>query len=248
MNVIKNINYSEYEECMLDIYLPDSKSFSVFVYFHGGGLESGNKTVAQVLAEYLTEKNIAVVSANYRMYPKSKYPDYIVDAASCVSWVFSNINNYGKCDSVYVGGSSAGAYLSMMLCFDSKYLSKHGILPTQISGYIHDAGQPTCHYNILREKSIDTKRVIVDETAPLYHVGKEDKYSEMLFILSNNDLPNRYEQTILLMSTLRHFGHHSDIEVLHGTHSQYIQEKDNGESVLGKVVEEYIKKWRNKDC
>jgi len=245
MNVINDIKYSEYKECLLDIYLPDSKSFCVFIYFHGGGLESGDKAEAQVIAEYLTEKKVAVVSANYRMYPKSKYPDYITDAAECVSWVFSNINNYGTCDNIYVGGSSAGAYLSMMLCFDSQYLLKHGISPTQISGYVHDSGQPTSHFNILREKDIDQRRVIIDETAPLYHVGKEKDYSNIVFIVSDNDLPNRYEQIILLKSTLKHFGHHSDIEVLHGTHSQYIQAKNEGKSILGEVIGKYIKKWKN---
>lgn len=48
------------------------------------------------------------------------------------------------------GGSSAGGYISQMLCFDKTWLSKHGIKATDISGFIHDAGQPTCHFNVLR--------------------------------------------------------------------------------------------------
>lgn len=243
MKIINDIKYSEYEECLLDIYLPNSESFSVFIYFHGGGLQSGDKEEARIMAEYLLDKNVAVVSANYRMYPEAEYPDYIIDAAECVSWVFSNISQYGKCNNIYVGGSSAGAYISMMLCFDKKYLSSFGILPTQVSGYIHDAGQPTSHFNVLREKGIDTRRIVIDETAPLYYVGTEEEYSSMVLILSDNDLPNRYEQTLLLQSTLKHFGHCVDIEVLHGEHSQYIQTKKNGNSILGEVVYSYISKW-----
>ena len=38
-----------------------------------------------------------------------------------------------------------------MLCFDEKYLKAVGMLPTDIAGYIHDAGQPTSHFNVLKE-------------------------------------------------------------------------------------------------
>ena len=41
MRLIKDICYSNYSECLLDIYLPESEKFCVFVYFHGGGLEGG---------------------------------------------------------------------------------------------------------------------------------------------------------------------------------------------------------------
>ena len=81
--------------------MPEDSFDTVFIYFHGGGLQSGDKKEAYVLAEYLTQKNLAVVSANYRMYPAAKYPDYIVDGAACVSWVFSNISKYGNCEKIY---------------------------------------------------------------------------------------------------------------------------------------------------
>ena len=45
--------------------------------------------------------------------------------------------NYKK---VVIGGTSAGAYLAMMLYFDKRYLSKHNIDSESVSGYIFDAG------------------------------------------------------------------------------------------------------------
>ena len=80
----------------------------MFVFFHGGGLEKGSKSGAYHFANYLTDRGIAVVSANYRMYPNAKYPDFIEDAAEAVYWVSENINSYGKCEKMFVGGSSAG--------------------------------------------------------------------------------------------------------------------------------------------
>ena len=240
MQIYRDIAYNE--EQKLDIYVPEKESFNLLVYFHGGGLESGSKEAAGCFARYLASKGYGVVSANYRLYPEANYPDFIDDAAEAVAWVFSHIGEYGKCENIFVGGSSAGAYLSMMLCFDIHYLGKYGIAPTDIAGYIHDAGQPTCHYNVLRERGIDRRRVITDESAPLFHVGTSSGYSPMLFIVSDNDMVNRYEQTMLMISTLKHFGNENvSLRVMHGTHCSYTGSTDeNGYSIFGKVIEEYI--------
>ena len=243
MRKVENICYCDigHPRHYLDLYLPDSDTFDVFVYFHGGGLENGSKDNA--LAEsgqYLLERNIAVVAVNYRMYPSAVFPEFIRDAAAAVAWTFKNINNYGTAKGIYVGGSSAGGYLSMMLCFDKSYLAPHKIHPTQIAGFIHDAGQPTSHFNVLREQGIDSRRVIVDKTAPLYFIGQEPEYAPMLFIVSDNDMENRYEQTMLVLSTLKHFRYDQSkiaLKVMNGTHCHYVRRYENG---LGTLVHEFI--------
>jgi dipeptidyl aminopeptidase/acylaminoacyl peptidase len=243
MRTITDICYGENRAQCLDIHLPDAEEFSVLVYFHGGGLEGGDKKGPKLFFEYMTACKIAVVSANYRMYPNARYPEFVEDAASVVAWTIENIANYGKVKEIYVGGSSAGGYLSQMLCFDKRWLAKHGIAPTDISGYIHDAGQPTCHFNVLRERGIDSRRVMVDDSAPLYHIGEDNEYSPMLVIVSDNDMKGRYEQTMLLIATLEHFGHADKVKlkVMNGKHCAYVGAADqNGDSVLGKIVAEFI--------
>ena len=42
-----------------------------------------------------------------------------------------------------------------------------------IAGYLHDTPQPTTHFNILRERGIDTKAIRVDEAAPLYYIDRD---------------------------------------------------------------------------
>lgn len=244
MKSITDVCYSEAAQQYLDIHLPENDSFPVFLYFHGGGLEHGDKAGGfQMFIEHLTARGIAVVSANYRMYPNAKYPDFLVDAATAVAWVFGNMQVYGNVTGIYVGGSSAGGYISQMLCFDKHYLAAHGISPMDIAGFIHDAGQPTCHFNVLRERGIDTRRVIVDEAAPLYHIGVDVKYPPMLIIVSDNDMQNRYEQTQLLMSTLKHFGHTESValQVMSSTHCAYIGKADEtGVSVFGQLISRFI--------
>ena len=247
MKEIKNVFYAgnDDDRQTLDIYLPDCDSFKVFVYFHGGGLTGGSKNgYGGKFAEYLTAQNICVVSAEYRMYPDAKYPDFVEDAASAVAWVVKNIGSYGKSQGIYVGGSSAGGYLSMMLCFDPQYLGAHGIKPTDIAGYVHDAGQPTAHFNVLKERGVDSRRIIVDETAPLYFVGLAESYAPMLFIYSDNDMVNRPEQTAVMLTTLKHFGYdQSKISVImkNGKHCAYVSRMDeSGESEFAKMIAPFI--------
>ena len=243
MKVFKDVRYAEYPPCELDIFLPESDEFSVMVYFHGGGLEAGSRHVPEHIAEYLTARNIGFVSVEYRMYPDARYPDFLVDCAASVAWVKKHISEYGgRCTGIYAGGSSAGGYISMMLCFDKKYLNMFGMEPTDLKGYFHDAGQPTCHYNVCRERGMDTRRIVVDESSMLYHIGTAKEYAPMIFIISDNDIENRYEQTMLAISTIKHFGYKDPIvKKMHGTHCHYVQALDeNGESMLGKMIYEFI--------
>ena len=250
MRTLENICYvkREHEDLTLNIYLPDASEFSVFVFFHGGGLEKGNKSTAERFAWYLTGKGIAVVSADYRKYPNAKYPDFLEDAAEAVHWVSENINNYGKCQKMFVGGSSAGGYISMMLCFDPRWLSPFGTLKLPVAGYFHNAGQPTCHFTILeKEKGVSSKRAIIDDSAPLYHVGTAEEYPPMKFVVSDNDMKCRYEQTMLMLATLKHFEYDSqkiEFTLVHGKHCEQDKSTDeNGDHVLGKMIFEFIQKW-----
>ena len=207
---------------------------------------AGSKGGCEVFAKTLCRQGIGVMTVNYRMYPTAKFPEYIEDCAEAVAWAFKNIGKYGKCDKIYAGGSSAGGYISMMLQFDNKYLQKHGINPTELAGFVHDAGQPTSHFNVIqKELGVDGRRVIVDEMAPLYYIGLADVYSPMLIIVSDNDMENRYEQTQLFVSTLKHFGHKDNVyyKEMRGTHCAYVyKEDDDGEGVFGKIIAEFIKK------
>lgn len=243
MRIIENICYgkAKHPQQYLDIYLPEKESFKVFVYIHGGSLKSGDKAgdICEV-ASYLTEKGVCLVSINYRMYPKAVYPEFICDAAEAIGWVYKNIEEYGINEGIYIGGSSAGAYISMMLCFNKEFLTPYFIPDGIICGYIHDAGQPTTHFNVLKERGIDPRCVVVDEAAPIYHVGREHDYPPMLFIVSDKDIKSRYEQTQLMLSTLSHFGYNEKkilYKLMSGTHCHYCNTNE-----FGKIICDFLQR------
>lgn len=235
----------EYREGLyIDLHLPEGEVFDLLVYFHGGGLTAGSRKAAEAFAHTLAKEGVATASVEYRMYPDARYPDFIEDCAAAVRFMKDNMARFGTCRRFFVGGSSAGGYISMMLCFDERYLAAVGLSPDDVDGYIHDAGQPTAHFRVLKERGLDGRRVIVDETAPLYFVGARPSYRPMLFIVSDNDMVGRYEHTMLMVRTLAHFGHAENVFLReqHGKHCEYVQKWDeNGEGVLGHIILDFIK-------
>lgn len=233
-----DIRYAERDACFLDIHMPETDDYDVFLYFHGGGLVNGSKEDIQFHND-LVSKNICVVSANYRMYPNAKFPDFVVDAADAVAFVQKKFP--GK--RLFVGGSSAGGYLSLMLCFDERYLENVGVDPKSIAGYIHDAGQPTTHFNVLTERGLDRYRLVIDEAAPAYFVGLKESHPDMLIIVSDDDLPCRLEQTYMFTKALSQFNIGYELKLMHSSHCKYVNRQDeNGRWIFSDLVSDFIQK------
>ncbi|NLD87378.1 MAG: alpha/beta hydrolase [Clostridiales bacterium] len=226
MNTSFDIVYDEKNNLTLDIYESGGEKDALFIYFHGGGLETGSKQAASSFAEALCCKGIDVASVEYRMYPAAKFPEFIEDCAAACAFI---MGKYGY-KRHYIGGSSAGAYLSMMLAFDKSYLGKYSIDADDIDGYVLDAGQPTTHFNILRERGIDTKAIRVDEAAPIYFIdSKPEKTSRYLIFIAERDISCRLEQNYMLKRTMLDFGYPEEcirLEYMEGYgHCGYIKDE-----------------------
>lgn len=210
-----NINYypvsdqmaDEYikERCVLDLYHPDEgKGFPTVVWFHGGGLTAGNKSIP---AE-LKEKNMAVVAVNYRLYPKIKAPVYIEDAAAAVAWVFNHIEEYGgDPDLIFISGHSAGGYLTSMVGLDKRWLQVHKVDANRIAGLIPFSGHTITHFTVRKERGIEGTQPIVDNLAPLFHVRKDAP--PLLLITGDREMEmmGRYEENAYMMRMMKVVGH-----------------------------------------
>ena len=249
MKVIENIYYTRAQSPFqsLDLYLPDCESFPVVIYFHYGGFTGGDKSGYKFIP-FLQERGIAVISANYRLYPEAAYPDCLRDGAMAVAWAYKHMPEYGNITGYFIGGSSAGGYLTEMLCFDKKYLKMHKIDSDDVTGYIMDAAQPTTHFNVMVERGFDKRRVVIDEAAPIYHIAEGRTYPPMQIIVAENDLRNRPEQNALLVSTLKHFGCEDDKIEYHTIpgckHVQYVNAIDeNGKSMFADMIYDFVMKY-----
>lgn len=134
------INDSVYDngKDLLDIYMPQGKkNVPVIVYFHGGALLMGDKSLGESIGNKIAESGIGLVSVNYRLSPEFQHPTHVNDAAAATAWVIKNIDGYGGNPlKVYVGGHSAGAYLAALLAIDPSLLQIHKIEDSKLAGAV----------------------------------------------------------------------------------------------------------------
>jgi acetyl esterase/lipase len=198
------------EKCRLDIHRPEGASNApVIVWFHGGGLTKGEKSIPKALMN----QGVVVVAAGYRLNPQVKSPVYIEDAAAAVAWTMRNINNYGgAADKVFVSGHSAGGYLAAMIGLDPSWLAMHELDPNQLAGLIPFSGHTVTHFTIRAERGIPDTRPVIDEFAPLFHVRKDAP--PILFITGdrNKELLGRYEENAYLWRMFKEVKH-PDVEL-----------------------------------
>ena len=193
------------ERCVLDVYFPkDKKDFATVVWFHGGGLTSGNKFIPN----RLKNQGIAIVAANYRFSPHVNAPTYIEDAAAAVAWVFKHMADYGGDPSkIFVSGSSAGGYLTSMIGLDKSWLDRHDIDADRIAGLIPLAGHTITHFTVREERGISGTRAVVDELAPLYHVRADAPPILLVTGDREKEMLGRYEENAYMMRMLKVVGH-----------------------------------------
>lgn len=193
------------ERCRLDLYHPtEQPGFATVVWFHGGGLTGGNRSIPAQLKNH----KIAVAAANYRLHPKVTCPAYIEDAAAAVAWVFKNIHQYGgDPNRIYVSGHSAGGYLTAMVGLDKRWLAKHDIDANRIAGLIPLSGQMITHFTVRKERGIPEKQPLIDEFAPLFHVRPDAP--PLVLLTGDRDLEilGRYEENAYLMRMMKVAGH-----------------------------------------
>jgi len=200
----------ERERCKLDVYLPEAgKDWPVLVWFHGGGLKAGDKrgtpqdgVKTEGIVASLARAGIAVVSVNYRFSPKVTFPAYLEDAAAAVAWARANMKEHGaNPDRLFVGGHSAGGYLTFMIGLDPRFLEKEGLTPKDLAGLIPVSGQTVTHSTVREERGIARTTVIADEAAPLFYVRKETP--PILVIYADRDMAGREAENELFVEMMK---------------------------------------------
>ena len=200
-------NKTEYMDrrCRLDLYYPaGKKDFATVVWFHGGGLTSGNRKIPN----RLKNQGIAVVAVNYRLSPKVKSPVWLEDAAAAVAWTMNHIQQYGGSpDKIIVSGHSAGGYLTSMVGLDKRWLAAHNLDADQLAGLVPFSGHTITHFTVRSERGIGAKQPVIDDLAPLYHVRHNSP--PMMLITGDRELEmlGRYEENAYLWRMMKINGH-----------------------------------------
>ncbi|MFF4161211.1 alpha/beta hydrolase [Streptomyces sp. NPDC001678] len=93
-------------------------SLPLLYYIHGGGMITGNawSVLPRLLREWALTLELAVVSVEYRLAPRARYPGPLEDCYAGFVWAAEHAAELGiDADRVVIGGKSAGGGLAAAL-------------------------------------------------------------------------------------------------------------------------------------
>ena len=120
-NRILDIQYGTLPQQLLDVFLPETGKgpYPVVFYVHGGGWTMGSKLLSFMNGIIgLLDYGYAVISMDYRLAPKTTFPEFLFDVKTSVRWARANAGEYGL-DAARFGmaGDSAGGHITLMMGF-----------------------------------------------------------------------------------------------------------------------------------
>ena len=125
-----DIAYGDDPFQQLDVWYPAHAKgkLPVVVFIHGGAWRNGHKEWNGIMAPLITGLPAILVSLNYRLVPKVKFPAPVDDCFDGLAWVYRNIAQFGgDPDRLHIGGHSAGGHLAAMLALNRPALKQRGI-------------------------------------------------------------------------------------------------------------------------
>ena len=113
---IKKTKYGD-RDLHVDVFRPDDdKVYPALIMIHGGGWNSGDKSLQVPMAQQIAARGYVTIPVEYRLIPEAVYPAGLHDIKTAVRWARANAAKYGiDPDRIAVSGCSAGAHLATLV-------------------------------------------------------------------------------------------------------------------------------------
>jgi acetyl esterase/lipase len=138
-NVTRDIPYATaHQRQVLDVHAPaGAKNLPVVFWIHGGGWQTGDKSMVALKPKAFMDQGLVFVSINHRLLPAVDMGAIIRDVASALGWVHKNIATHGgDPNRLLVMGHSSGGQLAALICTDDRYAKAEGLSLTTIKGCV----------------------------------------------------------------------------------------------------------------
>lgn len=121
--LVENIDIKGTEDLKIDtgkriiksrLYIPDTTSDGLILFFHGGGFVFGNiESYDSICRRAAIDSGCKVISVDYSLAPENKFPSAVDDAYASYLWVLDNCERLGiDSKRIALAGDSAGGNLS----------------------------------------------------------------------------------------------------------------------------------------
>ena len=137
--VTRDIPYATaHQRQVLDVHAPAGvKNLPVVFWIHGGGWQTGDKTMVALKPKAFMDAGFVFVTINHRLLPTVEMGAITRDVASALGWVHKNIATHGGDPArVLVMGHSSGGQLAALMCVDDRYAKAEGFSLKMIKGCV----------------------------------------------------------------------------------------------------------------
>ena len=109
----------------LDIFRPlhAAPRAPIILFLHGGAWIMGSRAEYFFVGTVLAARGYTTIIADYRKYPKVRFPAFVEDAAAAYRWTAETFASAGQNRPIIVMGHSAGAHSAALLALDQRYLA-----------------------------------------------------------------------------------------------------------------------------
>ncbi len=113
---IRGTKYGD-RRLLADVYRPDNDSlYPALIMVHGGGWNSGDKTLQRRLAQQIAAHGYVTIPIEYRLLQEAQYPAGLHDVKTAVRWVRAKAAELGvDTTRVAISGCSAGGQLAALV-------------------------------------------------------------------------------------------------------------------------------------
>lgn len=135
--------YGDHPRQRFDVYAPVPRRTAapLALFFHGGGWDSGDKSLYPWLGRALAARGFVTAVPNYRLVPEVRFPDFVDDGAAALAALRREARLYGgDPERVVLVGHSAGAHTAVLLALDPRWTESAGVPRRAIRGAAGLAG------------------------------------------------------------------------------------------------------------
>lgn len=216
----RDISYGEYgARNVLDVWhradLPLDGKAPVLLQVHGGAWVVGFKEgQAETMMSHLAERGWVIVTTNYRLSPRSTWPDHIVDVKKALAWTKANIAQYGGDPNfVAITGGSAGGHLASLAALtpnladfqpgfeDADTTVQAGVPFYGIYDFVNRHGTSRADMKDLLElvfkSKLSTDRARWEQASPISHIGSHAPPMFMLHGVNDSLVPVEQARTFV---------------------------------------------------
>jgi len=192
---VRNIPYGPHgKKNLLDVYRHKQHSAGapVLLFVHGGGWTISNKDQqGKPIMLHFASRGWVCFAPNYRLSPRSTWPDHLVDVKQAIAWIREHGASYGADPSfIVITGGSAGGHLTAMAALtpnDPEYqpgfetadtalqaaVPHYGVFDFVDGKSLTEWGTRRMIERVVIKKPFKANRVDFEKASPVYRVTAE---------------------------------------------------------------------------